>query len=85
MSDFEKQYNELSTSLKQIGDQIKSQAEASQKEISRHGEMQAETRAKVDEMLTKQGELQARLQEAEQKLVNASKGGGEPERPKSAG
>src|SRR5690606_19035828 len=28
-------------------------------------------RAKVDEMLTKQGELQARLQEAEQKLVNA--------------
>lgn len=85
MSDFEKQYNELSSSLKQIGDQIKAQAEASQKEISRHGEMQAETRAKVDEMLSKQGELQARLLEAEQKLVNASKGGDKPERQRSAG
>lgn len=51
MSDFEKQYTELNSSLKQIGDQIKAQAEASQKEITRHGEMQAETRAKVDEML----------------------------------
>lgn len=85
MSDFEKQYNELNASLKQIGDQIKAQAEASQKEIARSGEMQAETRAKVDEMLSKQGELQARLQEAEQKLVNASNGGGKIERQLSAG
>lgn len=84
--DFEAQVKELNASLKGIGDQIKAQAEASQKEIARTGELHAETRAKVDEMLTKQGELQARLQEAEQKLVNASNGGGnQPERQQSAG
>lgn len=67
----EAEYQQVTVSLKQIGDQIKSQAEQTEKEIKRTGEMNAETRAKVDEMLTKQGELQARLQEAEQKLVNA--------------
>jgi HK97 family phage major capsid protein len=68
---FEAQVKELNASLKQIGDQIKASAEQTEKEIKRTGEMNAETRARVDEMLTKQGELQARLQEAEQKLVNA--------------
>jgi len=85
MSDFEKQYNELNASLKQIGDQIKAQAENAQKELTKTGEMQAETRAKVDELLTKQGEMQARLQDAEQKLINAGKRNDEDERPKSAG
>lgn len=73
--DFEAQVKELNSSLKGIGDQIKAQAEATQKEIARTGEMHAETRVKVDELLSKQGELSARLQEAEQKLVNASNGG----------
>lgn len=82
---FEVQVKELNASLTKIGDQIKSQAETSQKEIARAGEMQAETRAKVDEMLNKQGELQARLLEAEQKLVNASKGGSKSERQQSVG
>lgn len=82
---FEVQVKELNASLTKIGDQIKSQAETSQKEIARAGEMQAETRAKVDEMLNKQGELQARLLEAEQKLVNASKGGSKSERQHSVG
>lgn len=84
--DFEAQVKELNSSLKGIGDQIKAQAETTQKEIARAGEMQSETRAKVDELLSKQGELQARLQEAEQKLVNASTGGrNQSERQKSAG
>jgi len=82
----EAEYKQITASLEKVGDQLKSQAEATQKEIARTGEMQAETRAKVDEMLTKQGELQARLQEAEQKLVNASNGGrNQIERQKSAG
>jgi HK97 family phage major capsid protein len=85
MSDFEKQYNELNASLKGIGDQIKSQAETSNKEIARHGEMNAETRAKVDELLMKQGELQSRVLEAEQKLVNANRDTQRHEAPKSAG
>lgn len=84
--DFEAQVKELNSSLKGIGDQIKAQAEATQKEIARTGEMHAETRVKVDELLSKQGELSARLQEAEQKLVNASNGGrNQAERQKSAG
>jgi HK97 family phage major capsid protein len=84
--DFEAQVKELNSSLKGIGDQIKAQAEASQKEIARTGEMHAETRAKVDELLSKQGELSARLQETEQKLVSASNGGrNQAERQKSAG
>ncbi|WAD26671.1 phage major capsid protein [Pseudomonadaceae bacterium T75] len=82
---FEAQVKELNASLTKIGDQIKAQAEQVEKQIKASGEMQGETRAKVDEILTKQGELQARLQEAEQKLVNASKGGDEPERQRSAG
>lgn len=81
---FEKQVTELNTSLKQIGDQIKAQAESADKEVKRFGEMQGETRAKVDEMLTKQGELQARMQAAEQALVNHQKPQ-DKESPKSAG
>lgn len=84
--DFEAQVKELNSSLKGIGDQIKAQAEATQKEIARTGEMHAETRVKVDELLSKQGELSARLQEAEQKLVNASNGSrNQADRQKSAG
>lgn len=74
---FEKQVGELNASLQKIGDQIKSQAEATEKEVKRFGEMQGETRAKVDELLTKQGELQARLQAAEQSLANADSEKGE--------
>lgn len=70
-ANFEAQVQELNSSLKQIGDQIKASAEQNEKEIKRTGEMNAETRAKVDELLMKQGELQARLQEAEQKLIHA--------------
>ena len=54
--------------LKRIGDDIKQQGELALKEAKKAGELSAETKAKVDELLVKQGELQARLQEAEQKL-----------------
>ncbi|SEJ31688.1 phage major capsid protein, HK97 family [Azotobacter beijerinckii] len=75
---FETQVKELNASLTKIGDQLKASAEKVEKDIKRTGEMNAETRAKVDEMLTKQGELQARLLEAEQKLIHA----GTPQAPK---
>lgn len=76
---------ETQKELKAVGDQIKAYAEQTEKEIKRTGEMHGETRAKVDEMLTKQGELQARLQEAEQKLVNTSRQRDQIERAQSAG
>ncbi len=75
----EQQVETLQSSLNKIGDAVKAQAEAANKEVARLGEMSAQTRASVDEILTKQGELQARLQEAEQKMLNAGKDNGEEE------
>lgn len=83
--DIEAQYKETQASLKEIGDQLKAHAERAEKEIKTHQALSEETRAKVDEMLTQQGELNARLQEAEQKLISAGKRGDDVERPKSAG
>lgn len=54
--------------LKRIGDDIKSVGEKALAEAKKAGELSVETKTKVDELLVKQGELQARLQEAEQKL-----------------
>jgi HK97 family phage major capsid protein len=83
--DYEAQVKEFNATLKGIGDQIKTQAEATEKQIKASGEMNAETRAKVDELLMKQGELQARVLEAEQKMVNAGRGTQHNDAPKSAG
>ena len=85
MSDFEKQIGELNASLKQVGDQIKAQAEQVNTQIANFGEMNKETRAKVDELLTAQGELQARLSAAEQAMLANEKRDGGEEAPKTAG
>ncbi|WP_313319582.1 phage major capsid protein [Stenotrophomonas sp.] len=73
--DVEKQYKQVSADLKTVGDQLKSYAEVAAK----NSELSSETRAKVDEMFTKQGELQANLQAAEQKLakIEANGAGGD--------
>lgn len=68
----EAQLKELNNSLKQIGDKIKANAEETHKEIQRTGEMNAETRLKVDELLLKQGELQSRQLDIEQRLIGAN-------------
>lgn len=81
----EEQYKQVQANLKEVGDQLKAHAEQAVKDVERHKEMSAETRAKVDEVLTKQGELQARLLEAEQKLVNANSSRSTDERIESAG
>lgn len=83
--DIEKQYTEVQANLKDIGDKLKAHAEQAQKDVQRHEGMTKETSAKVDELLCKQGELQARLQEAEQKLAKGSDRNDEPERQKSVG
>lgn len=84
LSAIEASQKQTQTDLKAVGDQIKTYAERTEKEIKASGEMQTETRAKVDELLLKQGELQARMQDAEQKLVNAGKQH-DPEVQQSAG
>lgn len=83
--DIEQQYKQTQANLKDIGDQLKAHAEQAQKHIERHEGLSKETSAKVDELLMKQGELQARVLEAEQKLVNANRDTQRLEAPKSAG
>ncbi|ENV1281907.1 phage major capsid protein [Vibrio cholerae] len=75
----EQQVETLQSSLNKIGDAVKAQAEAANKEVARLGTMSEETRASVDKLLTQQGAYQARLQEVEQKMLNAGKDNGEEE------
>lgn len=74
---------EIKAALAKISDQVKEQGEKAMSEAKKSGDMSTETKAKVDEMLVKQGELQARLQEAEQKLDR--RGGNPADEAKSAG
>lgn len=66
----------ITRELKRIGDDVKSIGEQALKEAKKAGDLSMETKGKVDELLIKQGELQARLQEAEQK---ADRRGGQDE------
>lgn len=62
--------------LKRIGDDVKELGTKALKEAEQAGQLSKETKASVDEMLVKQGELQARLQEVEQKQDKAAAAGG---------
>lgn len=75
---------EIKAALDKISDQVKEQGEKAMFEAKRAGDMSADTKGKVDELLVKQGELQARLQEAEQKLARRA-AAPEDTRAKSAG
>jgi len=75
---------QIQAALDKISDQIKSQAEAADREIKANARLSEETRANVDKLLTQQGELQARLATAEQ-LVAKSQNGGGAGRPQSMG
>lgn len=74
----------ISAELKKIGDQIKATAEDANKEVKRIGTLSDETRAKVDDLLIKQGELQARQNDVEQRLASAGDRN-DDEQPESAG
>lgn len=56
---------QINASLKTVGDQLKTHAESAAK----NAELSAETRRQVDDLLLKQGELQANLQGAQQLLA----------------
>lgn len=75
----------IQAALDKISDQIKAQAELAEKEIKAHAKLSEETRAKVDQLLTQQGELQSRLQAAEQLVAKLEQGGGGAEGPQSMG
>lgn len=85
MSAIEQEYKQVQASLKDINDDLKRYAEQSEKEIKASAKLSEETKASVDKLLVTQGELQARLQAAEQMMAQLEAGGGQPGRPKSAG
>lgn len=82
-ADPEQVMQQVTAELKRIGEEVKSAGEQAMKEAKKAGDMTAETKTKVDELLVKQGELQARLDDAEKKLLR--RGSGEPEGVKSVG
>ena len=84
MSDIEKSIEAINASLKSVGDQLRANAEKADKEIKAHAQLSEETKASVDKLLTAQGELNARLQAAEQHMVKLEQGGGR-EAPMSMG
>ncbi|WP_324622750.1 phage major capsid protein [Delftia lacustris] len=62
---------QINASLKTVGDQLKTHAESAAK----NAELSAETRRQVDDLLLKQGELQASLQGAQQLLAKLEANG----------
>lgn len=70
---------EVKSSLKKIEDDVKSFAEKSLTEIKNFGKMSEETKAEVDKMLMKHGEVQANLQHVQQALakIEANGAGGD--------
>ena len=62
--------------LKRIGDQVKEVGEKALAEAKKAGDLSAETKSNVDQLLVKQGELQARLQAVEQKADQGGREGG---------
>ncbi|KAI3591650.1 Phage major capsid protein [Cupriavidus sp. U2] len=74
---------QVTAELKRIGDEVKKSGELALKEAKSAGEVSAETKEAVDKLLVKQGELQARLDDAEKKLLR--RGSNDPEGAKSVG
>lgn len=82
----EDEVKEVKGLLKDVNDKLKASAEAAKKEIQLHAQMSQETKLNVDKLLITQGELNARLQAAEQLIVKMETDGtGRNELPKSMG
>lgn len=65
----------IQAELKRIGDEVKSAGEKALSEAKNAGTLSTETKAKVDELLLKQGELQANLQSTQQALAKLEANG----------
>lgn len=79
-----KSIGDVSTALDKISDQVKEAGEKALFEAKKAGDMSTETKGRVDELLAKQGELQAQLLEVQQKQARRA-GGNDDGRVKSAG
>ena len=84
-TEIEKEYKQVQADLKKVGDELKAYAETAQKELKAHSQMSIETKASVDKLLVQQGELNARLQAAEQLVAKMESGASGRAAPKSMG
>lgn len=73
----EDQKKQLQAMLDKVTDHVKATAEAADKEVKNLGELTEKTKAAADEALSKQGEIQARLNVIEQLLAKGQDLGGE--------
>lgn len=78
----EAQLKDLTVQLKDVTDGLKAFAEKAEKEIKASGAISEEVKAKADELLAKQSDLDGRISALEQKLVRAP---GAADRPRSIG
>ena len=86
MALIDEEVKEVKTLLKDVNDKLKASAEEAEKQIKLHSKMSEETKTDVDKMLIQQGELNARLQAAEQLMVKMeTQGAGRNELPKTMG
>lgn len=74
MSDIEKEYKQVQADLKAVGDQLKTYAEKSDKEIKTHQKLSEETKASVDKLLSEQSALRAQVGAMEQLIADLDSG-----------
>lgn len=82
MADKDVSMDDVKAELARIADRVKEAGERAMFEAKKAGDMSAELKPRVDELLTKQNELQAIVQDMERAQAQATNG---PARPKSFG
>lgn len=65
----DEELKKILAALKEVGDQVKNQAEDAKKQVTANGQMSESLRAKVDETLQAQGDLRAQLVEVQQHVA----------------
>lgn len=78
MAQIDDDIKNINSSLEKVNEQLKRHAEQAKADISAHAQLSEETKAKVDQLLVTQGELQANLQAAQQVIAKLEQGGGAP-------
>ncbi|WP_285310216.1 phage major capsid protein [Stenotrophomonas maltophilia group sp. Smal32] len=78
MAQIDDDIKNINASLGQVNEQLKKHAEQAKADINAHAKLSEETKAKVDQLLVTQGELQANLQAAQQVIAKLEQGGGVP-------
>ncbi len=85
MAQIDQDIKDINANLAKVNDQLKTHAENADKQIRAHQQISEDAKKQVDDLLLKQGELQADLRAAMQVVAKLEGGGGQPGKPKSLG